>query len=73
MSAEKCGDVLTVEMIGKAAEKAASQGACDSTPIFSVRACRMLKKIHHKYPSFDPRIEMEIWRKAYAMGITEDE
>lgn len=73
MSAEKCGGALTFGMIQEAAEKVAKQGMELPLKIVSYKAYRMLKKIHHKYPNFDPSTEAEIWYKAYTMGLTEDE
>lgn len=72
MSAEKCGVVLTVEMLEQAAERAACQTAHEYIWIVSPRAYRMLKRIQVRYPSFDPQSETEIWWKAYSMGLTEE-
>lgn len=74
MSAEKCGGILTPEMIETATNKAAKTGGHIPDRIISVRADRILKKIHHKAPNWDSwTIEAEIWWKARSMGITEEE
>lgn len=73
MSAEKCGGTLTFEILQKAANLAISKGLDVPLPILSVKACRMLKKIQHKFPDFQPLSEADIWYKAYKMGLTEEE
>lgn len=73
MSAEKCGAVLTPEMLEEAANRAIGEGMRMPERVVSVRAYRMLEKIRHKFPDFDPFFDAEIWYKAYTMGLTEDE
>lgn len=74
MSAEKCGGIITFEMVETAAKKIAERGGSIPDRIISVRAAKMLKKIYHKSPGWDSwSVESEIWWKARSMGIIEEE
>lgn len=74
MSAEKCGGPITLEMVELAANKIAETSGKVPQRIISVRADRILRKIHHKAPGWDSwTVEAEIWWKARSMGITEEE
>jgi len=72
MSAEKCGNTITFDMIQSALEKAAKEGGRPYDRIISYRAGKMLKKIHNKFPNWDNWLtETEIWFKAHKMGLLE--
>lgn len=74
MSAEKCGPVLTQEMIRQAAERAAARAGQPSERVISVKAHEMLKKIHTREPGWDSwHVSGEIWYKAYKMGLLDEE
>jgi hypothetical protein len=66
MSAEKCGSAISFFLPD-------GEGTPAGSRPFSIKADRMLRKIRHKFPDFDPALESEIWFKAYNMGLTEDE
>jgi hypothetical protein len=70
MSGEKCGTPF-----GVVVEVPSVKIVEEESPIrfTSGNAFRVLKKIRHKYPEFDPSTEAEIYVKARAMGITEEE
>lgn len=67
MPAEKCGNTIAFDV--------SEEGMANSVKslVVSSKAYRMLQKIRHKFPDFDPLVETEIWLKAYNMGLTEDE
>jgi hypothetical protein len=72
MSAERCGDPTTVELLDLALKRAAGP-APEKELAVSVRAKTMLQKIRVKFPDFSPAAEAEIWRKAYNMGMSDEE
>lgn len=74
MSAEKCGEPISIEMIESATKKSMETGLSIPDRIISYRAARILKKIQHKFPDWNSwRVEAEIWYKARSLGITEEE
>lgn len=68
MSAEKCGNPVGVVVVSPETVQN------EEPPTFlSGHAFRTLKRIRHKFPDFDPTRESDIWFKARAMGLTEEE
>jgi len=72
MSASKCGNSVTFEDIEKAALKALEPKTVDPV-VVSPRAYKMLKRIKKLRPDWNPIVEMEVWAKAYSLGLIEDE
>lgn len=71
MSAEKCGEPSTVEQVRLARKQA--EEPVENQLIVSHRANVLLQKIRGKYPDFQPTAEADILRKAYSMGLTDEE
>lgn len=68
MPAERCGSVIAFDV-----SEEGGMASLGKPMSLSGKAYRMLKKIQHKFPEFDPVSETDIWLKAYNMGLTEDE
>jgi hypothetical protein len=69
MSAEKCGTVTAFVVTPNETQ----EELVLPSDFLSGKAFRVLQKIRHKFPDFVPIEEQDIWTKARAMGLTEEE